>query len=110
MLGQGERQRRRRDGDVLLARQREPEAGALTRRAPRRQPARVAAGAREGDGEPEAGAPGVAGPGGVGPPEAVEDERGLPRAQPDTLVGDDDGDGGVVAGDGHLDRATLAVL
>ena len=81
---------------VGLARQGEPEAGALAQGAPGLQPAVVQPGVLERDGQAQAGAAGRAGPGRVGPPEAVEDERGLARPQPDAVVAHRDRDGGVV--------------
>ena len=68
------------------------------------------AGVLEGDGQPEAGAAGGAGPGRVGPPEPVEHQRALARAQADAVVADGDRGGRLVDGDGDLDRAALAVL
>src|SRR5690606_38765320 len=62
--------------------------------APRLAPAAVRPGVLQGDGQPQAGPAGGAGPGRVGPPEAAEDAGGLAGLEPDAVVPD-----------GHRDRA-----
>src|SRR5580704_18322814 len=89
---------------------RQPEDRTAAPLAPRLQPAAVQVRVFEGDREPEAGTSGGPGPCRIGPPEPLEDQLLLPRAEPDPVVADRDGHRVAVRGDGDHDVSALTVL
>ena len=98
-------------GSPAAARQGQPEARALPRLAPGLQPAVVQPRVLERDRQAQAGAAGGAGPRRVGPPEPVEDQAGLARAQADAVVPDRHRDrASSLTPNETVDRAPLAVL
>src|SRR5690606_4293237 len=74
-LGRRQVERRHPDRAVPVARKREPEARPVPRLRPDVEVALVESGVLEGDREAEAGPADGALPGGVGPPEPIEDAR-----------------------------------
>jgi hypothetical protein len=70
----------------------------------------VQPGVLDADGQAQAGAAGLPGPGRVGAPEPVEHQALLPRLEAHAVVPDRDGHRGVVAGQRDHDRFLLAVL
>src|SRR5690606_15742079 len=90
--------------------QRQPELRPAAGLAPRLEPAAVQPGVLQGDGQPQAGPAGGAGPGRVGPPEAAEDAGGLAGLESDAVVADGHGDRAPGGRQAHDDVLALAVF
>ena len=98
------------DVDIGPAREREEEGRTLAAHAPGLEAPRVEAGVLEGDRQAQAGPARLAGAGGVGAPEAVEDVLEVLGRDPDAVVADEHRDRIVVGRDGDLDGRALAVF